>query len=100
MYIVTKIFLAVSEGDIGVPALSGTPSTVGSIINSITNILFWIVGVASVIALIVGGLQYITSAGDPGRTKTAKDTIMYAVIGLVVAILAYAIVNFVLTHIK
>ena len=94
------IKLAVGEGDIGVPKLNGTPATVGSIINSVTNILFWLVGVASVIALIVGGLQYITSAGDPGRTKTAKDTIMYAVIGLVVAILAYAIVNFVLTRIK
>lgn len=97
-----KLFLAeVDPNKIGIPgALSGTPASVGSIVNSVTNILFWLVGVASVIALIIGGLQYITSAGDPGRTKTAKDTIMYAVIGIVVAILAYAIVNFVLTHIK
>ena len=95
-----KFLLAVGPGDIGVSALNGTPGNVGSIITSITNILFWIVGVASVIAIIIGAIQYITSAGDPGRTKTAKDTLMYAVIGLIVAILAFAIVNFVLARIK
>ncbi len=95
-----KFLLAVGPGDIGVSALNNTPGSVGSIITSITNILFWIVGVASVIAIIIGAIQYIASAGDPGRTKAAKDTLMYAVIGLIVAILAYAIVNFVLTRIK
>lgn len=95
-----KIYMALGPGDIGIKALNNTPSSVGSIMTSITNILFWVVGVASVIALIIGALQYITSTGDPGRTKTAKDTIMYAVIGLVVAILAFAIVNFVLGRIK
>lgn len=100
MQTLNRLLLALGPGDIGINVLNSTPSSVGSIINSITNILFWIVGVASVGALIVGGLMYITSAGDPGRTKSAKDTIMYAVIGLIVAILAFAIVNFVLTRIK
>lgn len=47
--------------------------------------------------LIWGGILYTTSSGDSNKVTTAKNTIMYAVIGLVVAIFAYAIVNFVLT---
>ena len=49
------------------------------------------------IMLIWGGILYTTSSGDSNKVTTAKNTIMYAVIGLVVAIFAYAIVNFVLT---
>jgi hypothetical protein len=45
--------------------------------------------------IIYGGIRYTTSAGDSSHVKAAKDTILYAVVGLVVAILAYAIVNFV-----
>jgi hypothetical protein len=46
--------------------------------------------------LIVGGLRYVLSGGDPKNTQAAKDTILYAVVGIVVALLAYAIANFVL----
>lgn len=67
-------------------------------IKNIVNIFLYIIGVLSVIMIIVGGLRYTTSAGDSSRIKAAKDTIMYAVIGLAVALVAYAIVNFVLTN--
>ena len=46
--------------------------------------------------IILGGISYATSQGDPGKVKKGKDTILYGIIGLVVALLAYAIVNFVL----
>ena len=49
--------------------------------------------------IIIGGIQYSTSAGDSGKVKKAKDTILYGIIGLVIALLAFAIVNFVLTQI-
>ena len=49
--------------------------------------------------VILGGIQYSTSQGDAGKVKKAKDTIMYGIIGLVVAILAFAIVNFVLQNV-
>jgi hypothetical protein len=48
--------------------------------------------------IIFGGIRYVTSTGDSSRVKAAKDTVTYAVIGLIVALLAYAIVNFVLTN--
>jgi hypothetical protein len=65
----------------------------------ITNILLFIVGSVAVIMLIVGGLRYVLSGGDASQTKAAKDTILYAIIGIVVATAAYAIVNFVVVNI-
>ncbi|MGK2896507.1 MAG: pilin [Candidatus Saccharimonadales bacterium] len=67
-----------------------------TIIGNITNILLFVVGAVGVIMLIIGGLRYVLSGGDSGQTKAAKDTILYAVVGIIVALLAYAIVNFVL----
>lgn len=49
--------------------------------------------------IIIGGFNFMTSAGDPGKVKKGKDTILYGIIGLVVALLAFAIVNFVLNGI-
>lgn len=65
-------------------------------IKSVVNVLLFVLGAIAVIMIIIGGLRYTTSNGDAGSIKGAKDTILYAVIGLVVAILAYAIVNFVI----
>lgn len=74
------------------------PSVEG-IASSAVNILIFVAATASVIVIIVGGIMYATSAGDPNRTKTAKDAILYAIIGLVISLLAFAIVNFVLARI-
>ncbi len=64
-------------------------------IQNVINVLLFIIGVISVIMIIIGGIKYVLSNGDSSQIKSAKDTIMYAVIGLVIALLAYAIVNFV-----
>ena len=45
--------------------------------------------------LIIGGIRYVVSGGDSGAVTSAKNTILYAIVGIVVAILAYALVNFV-----
>lgn len=63
---------------------------------TITGILLFVVGAVSVIMIIVGGIKYVTSNGDASKVKSAKDTVMYSVAGVVVALLAYAIVSFVL----
>jgi hypothetical protein len=65
-------------------------------INTIINVVIGFVGLVAVVVIILGGISYTTSAGDPGKVKKAKDTILYGIIGLVVAVLAFAIVNFVL----
>lgn len=64
-------------------------------VSTIVNVLLFLVGLTAVVVIIYAGFQYITAAGDSSKTKNAQSTITYAVIGLVVAILAYAIVNFV-----
>lgn len=69
------------------------------LIRDIISTLLFVLGVISVIMIIVGGIRYALSGGDSGQTKSAKDTILYAVIGLVVALLSYAIVNFVIFRI-
>lgn len=66
-------------------------------IKIITNVLLFILGAIAVIMIIIGGIRYATSNGDSSAIQGAKNTILYAVIGLIVAILAYAIVNFVVT---
>jgi hypothetical protein len=67
------------------------------IIKTAVNILSIIVGIVAVIMIIVGGFRYITSGGNAERVKSAQNTILYAIIGLVVVALAQVIVRFVLT---
>jgi hypothetical protein len=77
---------------------SGTPTTLfgdGGIFSTIVNVVLFLVGAISVIMLVYGGIKYTTSAGDTAKVTSAKNTIMYAIVGLIVAILAFAIVNFV-----
>jgi uncharacterized membrane protein len=67
-----------------------------NIITTVINLFSLVVGVVAVIMIIIGGLKYITSGGDSGNITGAKNTILYAVIGLVVVALAQFIVKFVL----
>ena len=82
----------------GVECGPASPLSVPQAVGQVTNLLLYIVGIAAVIMLVVGGLRYVLSAGDTKNTQAAKDTILYAVIGIVVALLGYAIVNFVLAQ--
>lgn len=66
------------------------------IFTTITNTALFIIGALSVLMLIYGGIRYTVSAGDSKQVEAAKNTIMYAIIGIIVALLAGAIVNFVL----
>lgn len=79
----------------------GNPDgTVNSIISTVINIFSLVVGVVSVIMIIIGGLKYITSGGDSGNVSGAKNTILYAIVGLVIVALAQIIVKFVLTRVN
>jgi len=74
----------------------GSSEKLSSIIKTIINILSVIVGVVAVVMIIFGGLKYITSGGDSSNVSSAKNTIIYAIIGLVIVALAQFIVRFVL----
>ena len=65
------------------------------IVNIVNGIIF-AAGIVAVIFIVIGGINYMTSAGDPGKVKKGKDTILYAMIGLVICALSFAIVNWVI----
>lgn len=65
------------------------------LIRNIINILLYIVSVVSIIMIIVGGMRYILSSGDSGKVASAKNTVVYAAVGLIVAVFSWVIVNLV-----
>lgn len=89
---------AATEADEGAQAAqpTGTSSDLQSQVRNITNTMLLVIGIVAVIMLIVGGFRYVLSNGNEKAVGAAKDTILFAIIGIVVALLSYAIVNFVL----
>ena len=77
-------------------AMAGGDVSLETSIGNILNGVYLAVGILAVIVIIIGGVNYTLSQGDPGKVKKAKDTILYGIIGLIVALLAFAIVQFVL----
>ncbi len=71
-----------------------------SVFSTVTNVMLFLVGAVAVIMLIVGGFRYVASNGDQNSVTGAKNTIMYALIGIVVAFLAFAAVNFVTSQLE
>lgn len=67
------------------------------IFKQVTNTVLYIVGIIAVVMLIVGGIKYLLSGGDSKKVTDAKNTVLYAIIGLVVCFLSFAIVNFVIS---
>ena len=114
LLVVPTVALAVApavsaEGDFtlnsGVTSAKGdgvndTTSDPQALVKQFVNIFLFAVGALSVIMLIWGGIRYTTSAGDSNKVQAAKNTVLYAIVGLVIAILAYAIVNMVIDKFK
>jgi len=67
-----------------------------SIFTTVVNVLLFLIGAISVIMLIYGGIRYTTSGGNSASVTAAKNTILYAIIGLIIAFLAFAVINWVL----
>ena len=99
-------FLADASGivkngiDASCASACNTGLKINTVFSSVTNLLIFLVGAISVIMIVIGGLRYVLSSGDSKAAADAKNTILYAVVGLVVAIAAYAIVSFVVTKVK
>ena len=78
----------------------GNNTDLMGIIKMILSTVFVVIGILAVVFIIVGGINYTMSQGDPGKVKKAKDTILYGIIGLIVSLAAFAIVQFVLDSLK
>lgn len=102
MFLVSSSALAFTGGiPEGAAAARGSdqPATLFGdmgIFSQITNVMLFIVGAISVIMIIVGGLRYVISGGESSKITAAKNTILYAIVGIIVSILAFAAVNFVI----
>lgn len=79
-------------------ATSGSTEGINALLQQFVNIISAVVGVVAVIMIIVGGFKYITSGGDNSNVAAAKNTIIYAIIGLIIVALAQLIVRFVLSQ--
>jgi hypothetical protein len=80
-------------GDVG----CGETTTVDQRVIQVINVVIYVVGIIAVGMIIFGGVRYAISQGDPGKVKNAKNAILYAIVGLIVTILAWAVVNFVIS---
>lgn len=70
-----------------------------STITQIINVIVGMVGIIAVIVIVVGGIFFTTSQGDSAKVTKAKNAVLYGIVGLIVALLAFAIVNFVLSSV-
>lgn len=85
-----------SSGLYGAGDTSGNKTLTG-VAKTIINVIIGVVGFVAVAMMIMGGISFITSQGDTAKVTKARNTILYGVVGLVVAVLAFAIVNFVMS---
>lgn len=94
--------LTVQEGAEAARADGMPENLVGpdGVFTQVTNTVLYVVGAISVLMLVWGGFRYIISGGDSKKVTDAKNTILYAILGLIIAFFAYAIVNFVLNTIS
>lgn len=93
----TEVLAQADEVKRGLDSISGdNVISFDNAIESVVKTLLFIIGAASVVMIIYGGFRYVTSAGEASAVKSAKDTIMYAVVGLVIALVAWGIADFVI----
>lgn len=85
-----------SEVQQGVNSIGGRgQDNLESSVETVVNVLLFVAGAIAVVMIIIGGIRYVIAGGEQSHVKAAKDTIMYSIIGLVIVMLAYAVVNFV-----
>jgi hypothetical protein len=90
--------LSISDGANSARGTDQVVTLFGStgIFTTLSNVMLFVVGAISVVMVIIGGLRYVISGGNNTNVTAAKNTILYAVVGLVISIMAYAIVNFII----
>lgn len=82
------------------PASQDPDGSINRILTTIINIFSWVVGIVAVIMIIVAGIRFVLSGGDSGNVTSARNTIIYAIVGLVIVALAQIIVQFVLKRVS
>ena len=96
---IDKIKTILANVDIGgqVRIIEGGDVSLEASVRNILSVVFAVVGIVAVIVIVVGGVNYIISQGDASKIQKAKNTILYGIVGLIVTLAAFAIVNFVMS---
>lgn len=83
----------IGEGDnqVDIPSASGD-----SVLNTVLNLVYFFFGIVAVISIILSAFMYVTSNGDSGQVKKAKDGILYSVIGLIITLIAFTVTWFII----
>ena len=99
---VPALAFANAQSDVvnGAQSLNSGGPTLNAVVSDVINILSVVVGIVAVIMIIVAGFKYVTSGGDSSSISSAKNTLTYAIVGIVIVALAQSIVYFVLDKIK
>lgn len=90
--------LSISDGANAARGIDQATSLFGNtgIFTTISNVMLFVIGAISVVMVVIGGLRYVISGGNTTNVGAAKNTILYAIVGLIISLLAYAIINFVI----
>ena len=88
---------SIKADEIGLP--QSTP-TVGAALNVVVQTLIMLIGLLSVVFIIVGGIKIVVSNGDPARYKSGRETVTYAVVGVILALVSYSVVIFIASNVK
>lgn len=92
-YIFTVYAQLLNARNLGIPSVTAD----SSLITDILNTIFIVAGALATIFIIIGGLRYVLSFGSPDALQKAKNTVLYAVVGLLISVFAFTIVNFVIS---
>lgn len=98
---ITNYVFGIFDGASGNATIGGSETGIQSmsseqLLGNILKIVFFVLGILSVVVIVVSGMMYVTSSGDSGRVSKAKSMLTYSIVGLIVAISAFAITNFVI----
>jgi uncharacterized membrane protein YidH (DUF202 family) len=93
-----RVVAAITKDQVDIPQNGLAPGS-GGIVQRALQLFFGIAGAVAVLMVALGAFRYVISRGDPGAIKTAKETIIYAAVGLVITITGYGLVSFVVTKI-
>lgn len=95
-----NVFNGACKGNNNAEVCKAKSDSINPLVQTIINTLLFAVGIIAVIMIIIGGIRYVSSNGDSSQITSAKNTIMYSVIGLIVSLMAFAIVSFVVGQFK
>lgn len=93
LFLTSQSAWAITAGDIPSLQPANRSFTLSAAITNLLNIALWAAGLIAFVFLVYGGILFVTAQGDAAKVKTARDTILYAIIGVVIIVLALAILN-------